>query len=97
MLGAKVGTRPLKDSPLSLPAENFNFPQESQVAQHACVLHPALWVDAEGKLAPTVQVSKMVSMRPPVNHGSLRTFSKQTVQLQYSPGAFRIIVVPQNL
>ncbi len=50
----------LKDSPLSLPAENFNFPQGARVAQHACVLHPALWVEAEGKLAPTVQVSKIV-------------------------------------
>ena len=58
----EVRTRLLKDSPLSLPAENFNFPQEPTVAQHACVLHPALWAEAEGKLAPTVQVSKMVSM-----------------------------------
>ena len=31
----EVRTRLLKDSPLSLPAENFNFPQEPVVAQHA--------------------------------------------------------------
>lgn len=70
----EMRTRPLKDSPLSFPAENFNFPQEPMVAQHACVLHPALWVEAEGKLAPTLQVSVMVSvssMRPSVNHSSL--------------------------
>lgn len=44
------------------------------VAQHACVLHPALWEEAKGKLAPTVQVSKMVSVpstRLSVNHSSL--------------------------
>lgn len=61
---SKVRTTLLKDSPLPLPAENFNFPHESQVAQHDCVQHPVLWVETEAKLAPTVQVSKMVSVSP---------------------------------
>lgn len=76
MLGAKGGVnQALERLPSFSPCREFQFPpQESQVAQHACVLHPALWVEAEGKLAPTVQVSKMVSapsMSPSVNHSSL--------------------------
>lgn len=54
----KVQTSLLKDSPRSLPVENFNLPPERRVAQHVCVLHP----EAQGKLAPTVQLSKMVSV-----------------------------------
>lgn len=57
MLEAKGGVNQVPERLFfCFPVENFNLPQERRVAQQVCVLHP----EAQGKLAPNVQVSKMV-------------------------------------
>lgn len=70
----EVQTALLKDSPPSLPVENFNLPREQGAAQHACVPQPAFWARGTEKLAPTVLSFKdgFGVMIPSVNHFSMK-------------------------
>lgn len=82
-------TRPLKGSPLPLPAENFNLAHESQVAQQVRVLHPARWAEATGELA-----RKCSGFRGgwAAARGRLSiTVSEQDTQLQRSLGTAVVI------
>lgn len=73
----EVRTRLLKDSPLSLPAENFNFPTEPVVAQHALCPASGPLGRGRGKIGSNcsgVFKDGFSAMRPSVNHrGLLKT------------------------